>query len=174
MSLGTELAVRLRGTVVVVGIGNPLRGDDAAGSLLARRLCSSAGVQVIDAEDVPEAYLGRIKAARPDTVVLVDAIDFGAPPGAIALLEPGQLAERATATHSVPLDLLAGLIARETRAQVLLLAIQPFHVGFGNALNEDVAASVAALAVLLDHALAMSPAERAATLASAAEGSFAC
>src|SRR5208283_1501112 len=58
MDLHEQLATGIQGNVVVMGIGNPCRGDDAAGSLVAQKLSvlwpghpghDVPGVRVIDA-----------------------------------------------------------------------------------------------------------------------------
>ena len=55
-----QLAAWIQGEVVVMGIGNPLRGDDAAGSMVARRIAAPPGVSVIDAQEVPEDYFSLV------------------------------------------------------------------------------------------------------------------
>ncbi|HVN31592.1 MAG TPA: hydrogenase 3 maturation endopeptidase HyCI [Thermoanaerobaculaceae bacterium] len=149
MTLGLELAGRLTGTVVVVGVGNPLRGDDDAGCMLARRLRGAPGVTVFEAEEVPESFVGDIAAASPDSVVLVDAVDLGAEPGAISLLEKDQVARYSPTTHRLPLSLVMDVVQRRTGADVFLIGIQPADVAFGAALSPGVSASVELLAGLI-------------------------
>ena len=131
MTLADELAARLSGNVVVVGVGNPLRGDDAAGCLVARRLHGTPGVRVIEAEEVPESFVGDIAAAVPDAVALVDAVDLGREPGAVAVLEKEQVAAYAPTTHRMPLSLVMEVAHRRTGADVFLIAVQPSRVDFG-------------------------------------------
>lgn len=73
-ALRAELVRVLRGRVVLLGIGNPLRGDDAAGCEIARQvrhmaspaLLGSGRVLVLEAEDIPESYSGLVvPAAAP-------------------------------------------------------------------------------------------------------------
>jgi hydrogenase 3 maturation protease len=153
MSLRQRLAERLKGTVVVVGVGNPLRGDDAAGSLAARRLMGMARAHVIDAQEVPESYLGEVRAAAPDTVVLIDAVDLGAKPGSAALLEKEDVALYFPSTHRLPLSLVMEFVQCETGADVLLLAVQPRRVDFGAPVSDEVEASVSLLAEMLGEVL---------------------
>lgn len=132
-----SLAARLGAETVVVGIGNPWRGDDALGCLVAGHLRGSmeegaAGrgaprprFRVVDAEEVPESHLDRIVRPAPDTVVLVDAVDLGAAPGSLAVLEVEELRGRETSTHRTPLALLAHYIRQQSGADVFLLGIQP-------------------------------------------------
>lgn len=74
--------------VLVLGIGNELRGDDAAGVVIARRLLTHAipaGVEVREASGeatgLIDAWEGR------DAVVLVDAMRSGATPGTVRRLD---------------------------------------------------------------------------------------
>lgn len=158
MSLARELADRLNGSVAVVGIGNPLRGDDAAGCELARRLQGRSRALVIDAEEIPESYLFRIAKVHPDTVLLVDAVDIGAAPGSLALVEAGQLAGYCPSTHRVPLGLLMECLNRVSGADVFLVAVQPARIGLGEPMSNEVMAGITYLAETLEHLLSATPA----------------
>lgn len=153
MTLADELAARLSGRTVVVGVGNPLRGDDAAGCLLARRLQGIRDVRVIEAEEVPESFVGDIAAAAPDVVVLVDAVDLGAEPGAVALIEREQVAAFAPTTHRLPLSLVMDVVQRRTGADVFLIAVQPLSLAFGAPVSPQVGAGVELLAGVLSELL---------------------
>lgn len=153
MKLPDELAARLSGNVVVVGVGNPLRGDDAVGCLVARRLRGAEGARVIEAEEVPESFVGDIAAAMPDVVALVDAVDLGAEPGAVAMLEREQVATYAPTTHRMPLSLVMEVVQRRTGADVFLIAVQPLTLAFGAKVSPEVSATVEVLAAVLSELL---------------------
>jgi hydrogenase 3 maturation protease len=155
MNLQEQLAARIQGNVAIVGIGNPCRGDDAAGSLVARQIREAPGVRVIDAQDVPEDYLCLLVNQQPDTVVLIDAVDLGSAPGSVALLDKDQVAGYWPSTHRVPLCLLMNYLERETNAHVFLLAIQPRQTVFLQPVSEEVNASVTRLAAVLNRVLEM-------------------
>lgn len=153
MNLGEQLATAIQGNVVVLGIGNPCRGDDAAGSLTARQISDSPGVRVIDAQDVPENCLCQVVDQRPDTVVLIDCVDLDSAPGSVALLDKDQVAGYWPSTHRVPISLLMNYLERETHARVLLIAIQPCQTAFLEGMSGEVYASVAGIADLLNSVL---------------------
>ena len=153
---------RLRGRVVLVGIGNPLLGDDVAGCLVARGVRGTPGIVVVESEDVPERDVFRIADARPDVVVLADAVDLGAPPGSVAVLEPNALAGYAPTTHRFPLSFLAAIIRRAASTDVLVLAIQPGQVTPGAGVSPDVARSVDALVGIIRRAASPETRERQA------------
>jgi hydrogenase 3 maturation protease len=170
MNFEEQLAAGLEGIVVVMGIGNPLRGDDAAGSLAARRIVGSPGVCVIDAQDVPEDYVLRVVNERPDTVVLIDSVDLESAPGSVAFLGRDQVAEYWPSTHRTPLSLLMGILEQETHARVIGIGIQPAQTEFLSPLSSAVAASVDHVADMLNGALARGRTAPHSVLASSLEG----
>jgi hydrogenase maturation protease len=87
---------------LVVGVGNDLRGDDAAGLEVARRvrLAAPAGVEVVEASGDGAALIDAWQNAA--LAVVVDACVSGAEPGTIRRFEaaraplPAVLASRST------------------------------------------------------------------------------
>jgi hydrogenase 3 maturation protease len=150
MDLQEQLATAMQGHVVIMGIGNPCRGDDAAGSMLAQKISAVPGVRVIDAQEVPESYVRQVAGEEPDTVVLIDSVDLKSAPGSVALLDKNQLAGYCPSTHRVPLTLLMDYLERETHARVCLIAIQPRHAAFMQPMSGEVHASVASVAGMLN------------------------
>lgn len=73
--------------VLIIGIGNPDRGDDAAGRLVAQRLSAMAVPHVTIRETDGEAtrILELLDGAAK--VFLVDASVSGAPPGTIKMFD---------------------------------------------------------------------------------------
>lgn len=72
-----------RGRLVVIGVGNPDRGDDAAGRMVARRLAGrvSGGIEVRECAGEATELLAAMAGAS--SAVLIDACLSGAPPGTI-------------------------------------------------------------------------------------------
>jgi hydrogenase 3 maturation protease len=153
MDLQEELSTRIQGQVVIMGIGNPCRGDDAAGSLVARKIRAAPGLRVIDAADLPENYLHPVINQQPDTVVLIDAVDLHSAPGSVALLEKDQVAGYWPSTHRVPMCMLMDYLARESRARISVIAIQPRETAFLGPVSEEVCSSVTRLAEVLNSVL---------------------
>lgn len=87
--------------VVVIGIGNELRGDDAAGPLVMRQL-RDAGLEVTTCADSAD-LLHLWDGAR--TAIVVDAIVTGAPAGTVHRLDLGSESASGSGglsgTHSV-------------------------------------------------------------------------
>lgn len=71
--------------MLVVGIGNPDRGDDAAGILVVRRL-RERGIKAIEHTG---ATLNLLDIwAESDRVIVVDAVISGAAPGSTQIWDP--------------------------------------------------------------------------------------
>lgn len=154
MDLQEQLASSIQGHVVVMGIGNPCRGDDAAGSLLAQLISDVPGVRVIDAQDVPESYVRQVVGESPGTVVLIDSVDLKSAPGSVAFLEKDEVAGYWPSTHRMPLSMLMDYLERETHARIFLIAIQPRHTAFMQPMSGEVHASVASVAGMLNDVFA--------------------
>ena len=62
------------GRVVVIGVGNPLRGDDAVGMAVIDHLERRAlkNVLLLRAESAPENFTGPIREYEPTHVLMVD------------------------------------------------------------------------------------------------------
>ncbi len=134
-----DLQQRIQGKkVLILGIGNRLRGDDAVGSILAEDLAGKVNVPVIDAGDVPENYLGPIESSGADLVIVLDAADLGASPGDLSLIEMEQLRGVGLSTHTANLALLFKAIPAENRPDALLVAIQPEQTEAGLGLSRSV------------------------------------
>ena len=117
--------------VAVVGIGHELRGDDAVGLDVARRLQSGNGQDPPDTwlvcvgGSTPENCTGVLRRFRPDLVVMVDAAELHARPGTIQWLDCSDIDGVSASTHTLPLDVVATYLAAEIGATVGVVAIQP-------------------------------------------------
>lgn len=149
-----ELEKRLKGTIVIACVGNELKSDDGAGPALAKALQGKIRAQVVNCEEVPESYTGKIKELKPDTIVIVDAVDLKALPGSIAILEKEKLNEITPySTHNVPLKVFVQYLEAETKADIFLIGIQPSHLSFSSSLSEEVKKAVEGLAEILQKLL---------------------
>lgn len=133
--------------VAVVGVGHDLRGDDAAGLVVARRVLASAGERllVVDGGPAPENLTGVLRRFQPDLVLLVDAADLDAEPGTVRWLTPDVIEGLSATTHTMPLSMLARFLQHELDCGVYLVGIQPGQNGIGQPLSEAVERAVGAV-----------------------------
>ncbi|MFT3890991.1 MAG: hydrogenase 3 maturation endopeptidase HyCI [Anaerolineales bacterium] len=134
--------------IAIVGIGNALRSDDAAGVLVARSLTTSRllpdpnPVLVIDAGHAPENCTAQLRRFAPDVVLLVDAVEMGEAPGHIRWVEMDEIEGMSASTHSLPLSMLASFLNWELKCEVTLLGIQLKSNAVGEIVHLDVLRAV--------------------------------
>jgi hydrogenase 3 maturation protease len=147
-SLSSQLANQPRRNgalrLAILGVGNELRGDDAAGVMVARQLrrLESPRLQVIEAGAAPEAFTGALRQFDPDLVLLIDAADLREPPGTIDVVDWQDTLGLDTSTHTLPLHLVAQYLVAELECAVVLMGIQPADTSFEAALSPAVRRAV--------------------------------
>jgi hydrogenase maturation protease len=135
MNLYSKLKTRLKGKVIVVGIGNEHMGDDAAGINLVKKLRNSDNLIPLLAFESPEFHLGEIIANSPDVVMFVDTADFNSSPGSVAIIERQQLRTKIGNTHKTPLSTIMSYTANLANSDTFLLGIQPETKSFNNSMS---------------------------------------
>jgi hydrogenase 3 maturation protease len=147
---------KLRGSkTLIIGIGNTLKGDDGAGPLVCEQLRhTGVSAELIDAGTVPENYIQPIIKKPPRNLLVIDAVDFGAPPGAISIFKPEQLKSLGFSTHTLSPRLFIEMIAKEIEVDVYFVGIQPEQLGLGQALSTPVSQAVQQLTTILGEVFA--------------------
>ena len=131
-----SLSSIIRGKTVIVGIGNPLRGDDGFGPALIGRLIRRTPLVCIDAGNAPENYLGRIAREEPDTILLVDVAHLDLEPGQYRTLQPEEILKCGLTTHDMSSRMLIEFLQNQTQADIFMLAVQPKNISLGEAMSE--------------------------------------
>jgi len=134
-----HLKSHLKGKVIILGIGNTLRSDDGVGSILARRIKGKMPFIVWDAGSSPENYLEKIIKERPDTLVIIDAVDFGGFPGEFNALDGDDIKTvNLFSTHNTSISLIINYLKSHLKVDIIILIIQPKSIVFGNRLSPEV------------------------------------
>ncbi len=143
--------------VVICGIGNENRADDAFGVVVAEKLrktLRNPDVVVINCGEVPESYTGVIKKHEPDAVIFVDAIEFGGKPGEIVTADPEGTLGSAASTHSLPLRVIVQYLKAELKGcRFILVGCQPGSTALFGEMTEEVKKSAERLAGLIEDML---------------------
>jgi len=138
---------------VVIGVGNPLMGDDGFGLAVLERLRTAwempEGVELIDGGTWGMNLLPAIEDAG--ALIIVDAIDQGAPPGQDITLERNDLPRYLglkLSPHQIDLrEVLALAELRGTLPQrAVAIGVQPEVIDLATALSPRVAERVEAAA----------------------------
>ena len=150
-----EIKNKLVGKVLILGVGNVLKQDDGIGPHFVRKLetrnpCpsgrrakSESNIELLDCGVAPENYTGKIKQIKPDTLIIVDAIDFGEKPGNIRVFLAEEISVQSLSTHNVSLKTFVGFLKQDLPdLNVLVVGIQPKVANLGEGLSPEVEKAV--------------------------------
>lgn len=142
------------GVTVVIGLGNPIMGDDGLGlvvldALRARNLPSAVDVEFVDGGTWGLSLLPVVE--RAERLLLLDAIECGKAPGTVVSLRteeiPAYLMTKVS-PHQVDMREVLALAAWRGRSptEVVAVGAQPAVVDLVGSLSPDVAAAVETVA----------------------------
>ncbi len=140
------------GRLVILGVGNPLKGDDAAGLLCAEQLIKSlpakkrSRIKILKTYDVPENYTGKIRKFKPNRILIIDAALAGLKPGDIFILEKEKIAIEEISSHKIPLMVLISYLEQDLGCKVTVLGIQAKDLSFGSPVSLLIKAAVKTVA----------------------------
>jgi len=143
--------------VLVIGVGNRMRADDAVGPLAIDKLKESSNLpsdwMLIDAGEVPENALGLVEKEKPDRVLLIDACDWESQPGEVHFFTSEEILKlpiRTISTHGVPLSFWVKMtLVDHPDLKIELLGIQASDLTFNQPLTPAVAAALERIEELL-------------------------
>jgi len=134
-----HLKSHLKSKIVILGIGNTLRSDDGIGSILADRIKNKVPFVVFDAGVSPENYLEKVVKEKPDTIVIIDAVDFGGRAGEFKVLESSDIkTANLFTTHNASISLTINYLQSNLKVDIIILIIQPKSIAFTDALSKEV------------------------------------
>jgi hydrogenase maturation protease HycI len=144
------------GGLLLAGIGNTTRRDDAAGVRVVTRLRGKVpkGVALLDAGTTPENYSSKIKLLKPRRIIFFDAVEMGADAGTYCFIDEETLVSQTVSTHKQPLSMLMRIL-REGLPEtgIRLVGIQPKNTDFGFGMSAPVDRGVNALVGAIREAL---------------------
>jgi hydrogenase 3 maturation protease len=132
--------------VAFLGIGHPLRRDDAVGVVVCERMRPALrrrrDVLVVSGGSAPENCVGALRAFSPDLVVVLDAARMGQPPGTVMRIDPSDPRAAGASTHTLPLPVFCEYLKTTLGCDVTLLGIEPADTSFGEGLTPAVEGAV--------------------------------
>ncbi len=154
--LRQQLEALLQGRVAIVGVGNTEYGDDGLGVSLAQQLAAEGLPGVVVAGNTPERFIGPIAEEQYETVLFLDAVEVGASPGSVILLNSEEIITKfpQLSTHKISLGLLAKCVEAGGITKAWLLGVQPESLKAGSQLSHRVQTTVDLLADLLNEMVA--------------------
>ncbi|MFH1996453.1 MAG: hydrogenase maturation protease [Candidatus Omnitrophota bacterium] len=136
--------------VTIVGIGNPLRGDDGFGPLLIRGLAGTVRATLIDCGMNPENYLMPIQRTDPDVIILLDTVNFNGIPGEIRVYGMEDVSKASLSTHNISVHMIAEFLkARKKDIVIFMVGIQPKGISFGETISDEARSGIELLKNIL-------------------------
>ncbi len=138
--------------LVILGIGNPEKGDDGLGPLCTDLIQASLGndlidrVKIINAGVMPENYTGEIRKFKASHVLVIDAVIAGEKTGAIFKVDPDLVTDEDISTHRMPLKMLTRFFIENIGTKVLVIGIEPKTIDFDSEISKIVYKSTEILA----------------------------
>lgn len=155
---GPDRAVETAGSRGVIGLGNPLRGDDGVVPALFARLRDGDMPEDADLLEFGDASLRLVHALESfDRVLVVDAMRFGGEPGEYVVCTPDEVVSRTASGVSHDPDLLEVVaLARELGDgpdRLRIFGIEPGPMAMGPGLSAALEARLPALESALAEAI---------------------
>ena len=135
--------------VALLGVGSELRGDDAAGVLVAKQLLrlrraikGPGRLTIFMGATAPENLTGEIKRFNPSHLIIVDSADLGKPAGTVRLITPDKAGGISFCTHQLPLKIMVDYLQSAIGCEIMIIGIQPEKIEFGVSVSKKIQASV--------------------------------
>ena len=128
-------------SLVILGIGNDIRGDDGLGPYIIEELSrKKEEIQensdidsifdlnclfLINGGSVPQNLTSKIKSYDPSHVILIDASLMNKEPGDIEIVNKENISNVSISTHSMSLAYLIKFLELEKPFEILFIGIEP-------------------------------------------------
>jgi hydrogenase 3 maturation protease len=126
--------------IAIVGIGSPIRGDDAVGLYVLELLKDKklGDTLLLRTETVPESYTGKLRDYNPTHVILVDAANFRGEPGEVRIIPTKSISGARLSTHNLPLNIYADYVRSSICPNLILLGVQGVNIDLSEELTPSV------------------------------------
>ena len=137
----------MTGAVYIVGLGNEMAGDDAAGLIAARKLRHSLAADIhVESRDKPDWEMFE-RLEEDDVLIVINAVMGGAAPGTIHHFSLDDIADaglRHCSSHGLGLAHWAGLAEKlgKPAQHVCIIGIEIGQTELGAGLSTDVENSI--------------------------------
>ena len=121
---------------LLLGIGNPLRSDDGAGSYIAQHFKANNWT-IIDGKSAPENFTSVIINIHPELLIIVDTVEMELKAGSIRVIPPAKIVSLQLSTHYLPISYLIEYLSLYCQ-KIILIGIQPLSTKIGEGLSEPV------------------------------------
>ncbi|WP_048055696.1 hydrogenase maturation peptidase HycI [Methanotorris igneus] len=140
--------------LVIMGIGNEMKGDDGVGIYIVKEIAKRFGKDVNDINSevikiseniillncgtVPENFTDVLKRESPTHIIMVDAALMNEEIGTIKVINPEDIADVGFSTHALPLSIIVKYIKKSINTKIIVIGIEPKIIDFDKPLSDEV------------------------------------
>jgi len=129
---------RVKGKVVILGIGNELRGDDGFGPYLVESIKGKIDAALFNCGTVLENYYNPIVKAKPDVIILLDIVNFEGPYGEIGIFEKDDILKVGFSTHNISPKIFLEMLTNTITSDIIMVGVKPKVTVFGSDISPEV------------------------------------
>lgn len=133
-----SLSTYSREKITFIGLGNELRGDDAAGLIFLEYLKKReefSESNYINAGTNPENYLEKILDLESDVIVIIDTARNSKQPGVINWINPDSMELNNFSTHTFSVKMIENYLKQLQPITFRYIGIEPCNTEFGSSLS---------------------------------------
>jgi hydrogenase maturation protease len=132
---------------IVIGVGNPWRGDDGVATEIIQRLSAKEHLPCIFYDGGTDALALLDLIPQYGKAIIIDAVTMGAAPGTVRVFSPAEakinIQGDALSTHGFGLaELLHFIEELSIKTEIVIVGIEPEKIDFGLGLSAVVAGKV--------------------------------
>ncbi|OUJ18803.1 NiFe-hydrogenase maturation factor [Methanonatronarchaeum thermophilum] len=128
-----------RNCILVCGIGNDIKGDDAVGPYIISQVKETGWIKTLDCGKNPEAYIKNIVEINPDLLILIDSTKFNGKPGDLIITQASEIEKKTISSHRMPIPVFNEILhERINNLDIYLIGIQPKQIILGKEISKPV------------------------------------
>ncbi len=130
--------------LVIMGVGNELKGDDAIGVYVIKRLMNYfiennnlnneilkiKNLYLINAGTVPDFYTDILKEIKPTHIIIIDCALMNEMPGKVKIIKEDEIINYSLSTHTLPISFIIKYLKNFVNFDVIIIGIQPKVIDF--------------------------------------------
>ena len=150
LKIGLKNRLKHAEKIAVLGIGSELRGDDAAGIIIAAQLEKECpknqlghNFKVFIGETAPENLTGEVKKFKPTHLIIIDSAQMNEAAGVVRLIDPDQIEGFSSSTHNLPIKIFTDYLVKSMGCKIIIIGIQPKKVYFNAGISKEIEKAMA-------------------------------
>jgi hydrogenase 3 maturation protease len=123
---------------VVIGIGNPLKGDDNIGNIIVDKLkkeVRNPNYFFIRAETNPENFMGKVRSFEPGFIYFIDAVDFSGEIGEVKVFSIEDVLNKSLSTHGLSVNIYRDFFPD---TEIKIIGIKVENIDYGEGLQDEI------------------------------------